>query len=66
MACRLTSTIPTRASPSCSRQSAERHAGRVALRFMGRSVRYEELKRSVTAIALRACAASASSLPTAS
>ena len=34
-------------------ESAERHAGRVALRFMGRSIRYEELRRSATAIARR-------------
>jgi len=39
--------------PELFAESAARHAGRVALRFMGRSVRYEELKRSVTAIARR-------------
>ncbi len=39
--------------PELFAASAKSHAGRVALRFMGRSVRYDELKRSATAVALR-------------
>ena len=44
---------PDASLPELFAGSAERHAGRVALRFMGRSVRYGELKRSATAIARR-------------
>ena len=44
---------PEASLPELFADSAKSHAGRVALRFMGRSVRYEELEHSATAIARR-------------
>ncbi len=44
---------PSKSLPELFAESTERNAERVALRFMGRSVRYRELQRSATAIARR-------------